>query len=74
MIFGIFLECLCNVNGSKTDTCNERGQCECNCNVVGAKCNECGHEFYKFPECHGNYLIITNYCLENHYNLKIDKK
>ena len=51
-------ECLCNVSGSKTDTCNERGQCECNCNVVGAKCDECGYEFYKFPDCHGNHLIF----------------
>ena len=69
-----FLECLCNVSGSKTDTCNERGQCECNCNIVGAKCDECGYEFYKFPDCHGNHPIFQIVGFKNHYNLKINKK
>ena len=33
--------CNCNVSGSLTNQCNERGECRCKDNVEGDKCDQC---------------------------------
>ena len=55
----IFLECKCNLKGSKGEQCDEpSGKCICKPNVIGNKCKECEKKFYKFPDCLGNCFSI----------------
>ena len=56
-----FLECKCNIKGSKGEQCDEpSGKCICKLNVVGDKCKECEKKFYKFPDCLGTCFSILD--------------
>ena len=35
----MFLECDCNIWGSKNDSCDENGQCYCNFGYYGLNCD-----------------------------------
>jgi len=45
--------CLCNVEGSLTELCDEDAKCSCKANIIGEKCDACQDDFYSFPLCQG---------------------
>ena len=55
MYFGQCIDCLCDVDGSVTSSCNASGNCLCRANYTGSRCDNClpGHYFIN-GECQGS--------------------
>ena len=51
------LDCKCNINGSKSTSCDSNGKCTCKENVIEDKCDTCKAGYFPFPDCDKGKVI-----------------
>ena len=65
-----FLECKCNLEGSKSFICDwETGQCDCKSEfIVGDKCEQSMDGYWNFPNSEGTqHILFIYFCYYRSY-------